>query len=828
MRLLTCILFIWQLVVSVLSVHCRSHNNPRRRLQNSQGLISTAPAVNVAFVFAGSARSFIHPAVHLSIKHNLIDAFCPSSSHIQQSHSAQGNNAISISSLCRPRVFVRLSVADNTHVGAGVNAIGKMVSMSSHEYEHTLNAAKKALRHIGHSNNPEDNIVDYVVVDIGSAQEKVDMDNLLLKAHTDTGIDDLKRETMHRIYRDLDPRRYNMYFNRWSAYQMAVQYEQSQSNSSSGSGSATPFRFDWVIHARLDFMWASPIRTHFLWSARKMWFPDHWATDTPDTFALLPRNRSDLYFSMDALYGDSKVGCLGGPNFDPSTIRNYASTHIVAYSKSIPSKDVNTLNQTVYDELCLQKFPNMDKITSDGIVWSWSGVSEITLRRKLEVNGITLGNGQLGYAALYIIMVRAFVKESTQSNAQTAYSIDLACHYAGIGSLIGWMHDYYLPDAAFPFLCSNLAAELRRVMNSPHQSPAQSPAVIDPLYNYGPNCDVPTFKSISVLSEEPMTACILDKAVTDWNFMPFRLRASMFKYTEESSQAQLQQQQQQYVYDCMTVDTDETDVGSQRGNVVSIQTCNDTSRQDGFKVGYYTQQLFHLYPLSPTPQVIAGGHEGKLCITVPDKALEALMEMKKTAHTNQQAGGGVGDTHSNPHVHVHMSHCFSREGDNSKPNMNQLFKVSIHDYEHAVDTKMVEPLDAVNEPVFHNPAHTPLSAGPKEGGSAHSRQSLQLQALAHKQHLPDVTVIEIRWLGANEEYCLSHKGSAHAHIHTGASQADLSDTKDSDSALFLIHCEKTHLHDHHHQRHHKSRLFNHFFIAERTINRSPLNYGKNQ
>ena len=40
----------------------------------------------------------------------------------------------------------------------------------------------------------------------------------------------------------------------------------------------------------------------------------------PDTFALLPRAFSDVYFSLDALFNPPEVMCLGGPNLDLKTL----------------------------------------------------------------------------------------------------------------------------------------------------------------------------------------------------------------------------------------------------------------------------------------------------------------------------------------------------------------------------------------------------------------------------------------------------------------------------------------------------------------------------
>jgi hypothetical protein len=657
--------------------------------------------VHVAFVFAGSVRSFVHPPMYLSIKHNLVDAFCPPGA----SEATAGVD-------CHSRIFIRMSVTDNTHVGAGVNARGRMVEVDAHKYDAALTALSRLA---GKANN-----VEHVVVDIGSDSEKVEMHK-----HSSYNL------TMHRIYRDLDPRRYDMYFNRWSAYQMALAYERKHN-----------MNFTWVIHARLDFMWGTPVRSHHLWSQKRMWFPDHWATDTPDTFAILPRNRSNLYYSLDAMYMDSRVGCLGGPNFDPAT------SHPDALQRRGYTP---AMIQTVQKELCLTRFPDHSKVTSEGIVWSWSGVSEVMLRRKFEVNGVTLDNSNLGYAALYLIMVRD--------------PLDLACHYAGIGSFIGWMHKFYKPSAAFPFLCTKLASEFRRVASPDHS-------------RYGPNCDMHTVKSVSLLSEEPMSACLLDNAVTDWNFMPFRLRAN--------------------VDDCITMN--ET-----QHHQLNLQTCRDDSVQDDAKVYYDTFQFFHLYPLSHAPQMISTNDN--MCLTVSDEKLAEFLASPRARGANHVR------------IHVYLAPC---SGPRQPPaenesnfnekygNINQLFKLSLHEYEHAVAHELVDSLRP-NEVVFQNAAR-PFTH-------------------AHKQHLPDLTVLEVRWLGEGENYCLSHKDShAFGGVTGGESVHSKHDVETDPSSLFLVHCEHVSITSNDADSkdgkalHHKSR-FNHFFIAERAVNRSPLDYG---
>lgn len=229
-------------------------------IQNNEAL---KKKVHVGFVFAGGVRSFVLPEIHESIRHNLIHAFCPPS-------------------ICIGDVFVRLSIDDNTHLGVGANALGKKIEGSEDDKRHALNAVQK-LAHVAPG-------AKFIVrmVNIGSKEEANEMDMVTSS--------DFKQ----KIYRDLDPRRYSMYFNRAAAYDMLLKEE-------TEGGKA----YQWVVHARLDAGWGEPIRPFSMWSMAKVWSPDSWYADVADNFLLLPRNQSDIFFSLKLQYSPDKVMCIG-------------------------------------------------------------------------------------------------------------------------------------------------------------------------------------------------------------------------------------------------------------------------------------------------------------------------------------------------------------------------------------------------------------------------------------------------------------------------------------------------------------------------------------
>jgi hypothetical protein len=621
------------------------------------GAEESAPSnvARVAFVFAGSARSFVYSPIHLSIKYNLIDAFCPPGS-------------------CHAEVFALISISDNTHIGAGANANGKFIAADKEKEQLTHTAIKRL-----HDN------VHYEVIDIGSPEENARMDSLS------------RNNTMHKIYRDLDPRRYNMYYNRWASYQKAVEFE-----------SLSGLKFDWVIHSRLDFFWGTPVRPCHEWSPNRLWVMDQWATDIADPFAVLSRKWSDMYYSIDALYADRRVGCLGGPNLDPNTVTE-AALRRRGYS--------NDEIKIAIEELCTEKFKDAHHVKSEGVEWSWAGVSEIMLKRKLQVNDVHLGAKTLGFTSVLGVMVRD--------------PLELFCHYATVGSFIAWAREYHNPTSAFHPLCETMKIEFNRAK-------ALSTT-------YGPNCNDDPLVPAAKITDTPLSACLLDPQVTDWNFMPFRIRG--------------------HQNDCATAE----------GNKLVFGACEDTSESEGYVADYNRMQLFHFYPLSTIPQNIKHREQ---CITVHAATVAQL----------PRAG------HAKIAVHLGPCHRNPAQGD-----VTQQFRVRRMDYNDAVANRAVAPISSN------------LSSVVPQGN------------LVRKQYLPDISAVELRWLGHGEQYCLAHRGHI---LSTEAPPPSASNLHEHQNLhLFLTPCEQVgSLAAPSPEGSQHTAPSSHLFVIERTIVKSPINY----
>jgi hypothetical protein len=135
------------------------------------GFDPSAPPQKIAYIFAGSARSFVCPQVHWSIKANLIDAL--------------GGE---------PHSFVRMSLEDNRNVKTGSGIIFKL-QVDEREVDETL----KIL-------NPD-------IVERFSYSEQVE---------------EMKRlypQPIHTVFRENDQRRYSMFYHRCRAYELMLRYE---------------------------------------------------------------------------------------------------------------------------------------------------------------------------------------------------------------------------------------------------------------------------------------------------------------------------------------------------------------------------------------------------------------------------------------------------------------------------------------------------------------------------------------------------------------------------------------------------------------------------
>ena len=291
----------------------------------------------VAFIFAGNGRSFDMYPVYDSLRENLISSFCPVGR-------------------CTADVFLRISLTDNIHAGL-FDSAGLLLSKQVRDASLTSHAISRLNVHeeIGGRT-----LVDWK--DIGSEEEKKDMDRYLENL---SYLGNNLLQQRHKIFRALDPRRYSMYFNRWSAYMMAVAEEK-----------RTGVKYSWIVHSRLDTMWGEPIKPLYIWSLQKVWVIDTWDTEVPDTFALLPRNASDAFFSIDGLV-QKGVMCLGGPNFNPSTLQH---SYLLETLKFSPS-DLDIVDSSICTVLYWE-FNVYDE--QKNATWSNGGCSEQILKRKLD------------------------------------------------------------------------------------------------------------------------------------------------------------------------------------------------------------------------------------------------------------------------------------------------------------------------------------------------------------------------------------------------------------------------------------------------------------
>ena len=231
----------------------RSH--PYKTLDNEK---FASDKIRIAFVFAGTPRSLVLPPIYESIHENLIASFCPKK-------------------YCISDVYVRVSTSDNTH--SGLDSVGVL---KTNDDESLLPKIKYAISHLNPQDDNGGGITEIDWTDIGSEKEKNEMLNSPFTSRR------------HKIFRTLDPRRYSMYFNRWSAYQMAIKKE-----------IELGFKYTWIVHSRLDSAFGEPVRDFRDWSPEYVYVPDTWWSDVPDTFALLYRKWSDSFYDLEPLVDKS-------------------------------------------------------------------------------------------------------------------------------------------------------------------------------------------------------------------------------------------------------------------------------------------------------------------------------------------------------------------------------------------------------------------------------------------------------------------------------------------------------------------------------------------
>ena len=106
--------------------------------------------------------------------------------------------------------------------------------------------------------------------------------------------------------------------------------------------------------------------------------------------------------------------------------------------------------------------------------------------------------------------------------------------------------------------------------------------------HHAPNCDMKgnVYRSLDHITDTPQSMCIVDHGVTDWNFMPFKIKG---KGAE-----------------CLTINS-----FGQSGSHIETETFLiymsrqiDVIKVEDFNQDYIAQQLFYFYPLSSIPQVV--------------------------------------------------------------------------------------------------------------------------------------------------------------------------------------------------------------------------------
>lgn len=474
--------------------------------------------VNVAFLFAGTPRSFVVSMVHESIRTNLIYTLCPPP-------------------LCHAHIYARISRADNTHVpndAVGIRSF-EADKTTADLVDSTVAYALNRLK------TQADSALYTQYVDAGSAEEMKEMEDHARSL----GRGD--KTLQHDIFRKLDPRRYSMHFNRDRVYRFM------QSKEMEATGGAG---YDWVVHARMDTAWSEPINQPvFSFDSNHIYVPSMWYADVPDTFALAPRHLADSYFDVNLLIAPG-VMCLGGPNFNPET----------AEPESLQRMGFSTPEQAkaVKDALCLTMFHEKTKSgfslvheKKTNTTWTTAGFSEYILKRKLARAGLDTYRGTDSGHNL----------ETKSYTVFCTFSLFITRYAPGEGVNAAPHYRYLTPGASGSSIADTKAAKassvslvcmyLRKIQYIPFaktvgpttgaayssclymnhlfpshvgQSPWSLPcSVVVGLRGQQQSSSSSTIPSTQERDHEcnPLDGTsftALDHAITDTNFMPFRLR----------------------------------------------------------------------------------------------------------------------------------------------------------------------------------------------------------------------------------------------------------------------------------------------------------------
>ncbi len=243
------LLYVNNIDTQTMQENFKVHLNESRPLVSTERASMSHP-IRIAYIFAGSARSFKCPKVHWSLRFNVIDAF--------------GGD---------PFVFVRISEEDNQNVKTGNGVVWKP-KYGDVEVNETL----KIL-------NPRK--VQYFSL---SNQE-----------------DEMKKnfpQSIHRVFRENDKRRYSMFYHRCMGYKLALEYEEEHG-----------VRFDWIALIRLDAAWLDPVLPIQYYANDRVWLTETGYVAFNDQFMLIPRQFSDYLYDLNTKV-TKQVYCLGGPDVE--------------------------------------------------------------------------------------------------------------------------------------------------------------------------------------------------------------------------------------------------------------------------------------------------------------------------------------------------------------------------------------------------------------------------------------------------------------------------------------------------------------------------------
>ena len=535
------------------AVYCNAHPSP-------SALTATWAKSRVAFVFAGAARSFAFPIVHETLRRNLVASFCTEEDG------------------CVRDIFIRMSTADNMHK-AGSNAEGIPKAAVSGDMPAVLAALTK-LQPLPLTFNKQDVKEGTCKVQfrqIGVAREKLEKET----AHF--AVPGSRYHTEHKVFRELDPRRYSMYFNRWSAYQLALQEEARHGT-----------KYDFFVHVRLDVTWGEPVPPVQMWDPSKVWVHDSWYSEVPDTFAIMARQWSDSFWSMDDLVAEGAM-CLGGPNFDPKTLELAHLPQILQWTNGSKEMDV------VRKRDCFHMFPvahnNYDKHRDR--YWSQAGVSEKIMRRKLEKAVVPIGYNEqtLGYTAMFMVLTRK--------------PLSLYCFYLSQSYVIGWIRKTNMGSTAIHVGCLNLLDDLisdsktkllsTDMVTDVSLSGSSSVSIVEAV----PCSNRPYFLGAPDYACHTSDLHLSTSGSDAWYFMPYRIHPR--PALPVADQVSVNSSSAAAVPDvCLTAAPRQTARRDQEGRpmAVAMQSCENVVRELDIFSWYHERQLWNFHPLRTHPQPI--------------------------------------------------------------------------------------------------------------------------------------------------------------------------------------------------------------------------------